>query len=351
MKKGYLVLQNGQVFEGKVFGAEAPRIGELIFTTGVVGYVETLTDPSYCGQIILQTFPLIGNYGVMEEDFEGECAVHGYVVREVCDQPSNFRCEYDLDTYLKKVGVMGLCGVDTRQITRIIRDHGTMNAMICTELPEDLSQIANFRVQKAVEEVTCKEESILEAEGKKKFDVTVIDYGAKRHIAKELAAKGCRVRIVPATYTAQQILEGNPDGIVLSNGPSDPREFAFGVEQVKALFGKVPMLGICMGHQMLALANGADCVKLPYGHHGGNQPIHDKKTGKAYITTQNHNFAVTCENLKNGMVRFVNTNDETCEGIDYPEYKALGAQFHPETCAGSRDTRFLYEEFFKMMED
>ena len=351
MKKGYLVLQNGQVFEGKVFGAEAPRVGELIFTTGVVGYVETLTDPSYCGQIVLQTFPLIGNYGVMEEDFEGECAVHGYVVREVCDMPSNFRCEYDLDTYLKKVGVMGLCGVDTRQITKIIREQGSMNAMICTELPEDISAIADFRVENAVEKVTCKEESVLAAEGEQKYNVTLIDYGAKRHIAKELSKMGCRVRTVPATYTADQILADNPDGIVLSNGPADPRDFAFGVAQVKELFGKVPMLGFCMGHQMLALANGADCVKLPYGHHGGNQPVHDEKTGRAFITTQNHNFAVVADGVANGVVRFVNTNDSTCEGIEYPEHKALGAQFHPEKCAGSRDTSFLYDEFFKMMED
>ena len=351
MKKGYLVLQNGQVFEGQAFGADAPREGELVFTTGMCGYIETLTDPSYAGQIVMQTFPLIGNYGVIESDFEGESAVRGYVVRSFCDHPSNFRCEYDLDSYLKKIGVMGLCGVDTRQITKIIREHGVMNAMICNEVPDDLALLADYAVKGVVEQVTCRSESVVPAEGEEKFRVTLVDYGAKRNIARELSRRGCRVRIVPATFTAEQILEDAPDGVMLSNGPGDPAENVFQIEQIRKMFGKLPIFGICLGHQLTALANGGQTVKLKYGHRGVNQPVRDVNGTRTYITSQNHGYAVVSESLKNGAVRFVNANDFTCEGIDYPNDRAFTVQFHPEACSGPRDTAFLFDEFIKLMQE
>ncbi len=351
MKKGYLVLQNGQVFEGTAFGADVPRIGELVFTTGMCGYVETLTDPSYAGQIVLQTFPMIGNYGIIEEDFEGQSTLFGYVVREACEYPSNFRSDYNLDAYLKKAGVMGLCGVDTRQITKIVRDCGVMNAMICTTLPENLDAIVAYRVEGVVAQTTCRQESVYPAADEERFRVTLIDYGAKANIVRERCARGCRVRVVPATYDAAQILEDAPDGVMLSNGPGDPAENVFAIEQIRKIFGKVPIFGICLGHQLAALANGGQTMKLKYGHRGANQPVRDLERGHTYITSQNHGYAVVNDSVKNATTRFVNANDETCEGLRYEGDCAITAQFHPEACGGPRDTGFLFDEFIKMMED
>ena len=349
MKKGYLILQDGQVFEGVRFGAETDTVGELVFTTGMCGYVETLTDPSYAGQIVMQTYPLIGNYGIIREDFEGACCVKGYVVREYCDTPSNFRTDCDLDTYLKEQGVPGLCGVDTRELTRIIREHGVMNAAICDEIPADLTPIKTYAITGVVEAVSCKEPDRYQAEGEERFRVSLLDYGAKRNIVRELQKRGCTVTVLPATTSAEEILAADPDGVMLSNGPSDPAENTYQIEQIRKLLGKVPMFGICLGHQLTALAAGGSTYKLKYGHRGVNQPVRDLNGVRTYITSQNHGYAVDGDTVKLGKVRFVNANDGTCEGIDYPELKAFTVQFHPEACTGPKDTSFLFDQFVELM--
>ena len=349
MKKGYLILQDGQVFEGVRFGAKTDTVGELVFTTGMCGYVETLTDPSYAGQIVMQTYPLIGNYGIIREDFEGACCVKGYVVREYCDTPSNFRTDCDLDTYLKEQGVPGLCGVDTRELTRIIREHGVMNAAICDEIPADLTPIKTYAITGVVEAVSCKEPDRYQAEGEERFRVSLLDYGAKRNIVRELQKRGCTVTVLPATTSAEEILAADPDGVMLSNGPGDPAENTYQIEQIRKLLGKVPMFGICLGHQLTALAAGGSTYKLKYGHRGVNQPVRDLNGVRTYITSQNHGYAVDGDTVKLGKVRFVNANDGTCEGIDYPELKAFTVQFHPEACTGPKDTSFLFDQFVELM--
>ena len=349
MKKGYLILQDGQVFEGVRFGAETDTVGELVFTTGMCGYVETLTDPSYAGQIVMQTYPLIGNYGIIREDFEGACCVKGYVVREYCDTPSNFRTDCDLDTYLKEQGVPGLCGVDTRELTRIIREHGVMNAAICDEIPADLTPVASYAITGVVEAVSCKEPDRYPAEGEECFRVSLLDYGAKRNIVRELQKRGCTVTVLPASPSAEEILAAGPDGVMLSNGPGDPAENTYQIEQIRKLLGKVPMFGICLGHQLTALAAGGSTYKLKYGHRGVNQPVRDLNGVRTYITSQNHGYAVDGDTVKLGKVRFVNANDGTCEGIDYPELKAFTVQFHPEACTGPKDTTFLFDRFVELM--
>ena len=349
MKKGYLILQDGQVFEGVRFGAETDTVGELVFTTGMCGYVETLTDPSYAGQIVMQTYPLIGNYGIIREDFEGACCVKGYVVREYCDTPSNFRTDCDLDTYLKEQGVPGLCGVDTRELTRIIREHGVMNAAICDEIPADLTPIKTYAITGVVEAVSCKEPDRYQAEGEERFRVSLLDYGAKRNIVRELQKRGCTVTVLPASTSAEEILAADPDGVMLSNGPGDPAENVYQIEQIRKLLGKVPMFGICLGHQLTALAAGGSTYKLKYGHRGVNQPVRDLNGVRTYITSQNHGYAVDGDTVKLGKVRFVNANDGTCEGIDYPELKAFTVQFHPEACTGPKDTSFLFDQFVELM--
>ena len=349
MKKGYLILQDGQVFEGVRFGAETDTVGELVFTTGMCGYVETLTDPSYAGQIVMQTYPLIGNYGIIREDFEGACCVKGYVVREYCDTPSNFRTDCDLDTYLKEQGVPGLGGVDTRELTRIIREHGVMNAAICDEIPADLTPIKTYAITGVVEAVSCKEPDRYQAEGEERFRVSLLDYGAKRNIVRELQKRGCTVTVLPATTSAEEILAADPDGVMLSNGPGDPAENTYQIEQIRKLLGKVPMFGICLGHQLTALAAGGSTYKLKYGHRGVNQPVRDLNGVRTYITSQNHGYAVDGDTVKLGKVRFVNANDGTCEGIDYPELKAFTVQFHPEACTGPKDTSFLFDQFVELM--
>ena len=349
MKKGYLILQDGQVFEGVRFGAETDTVGELVFTTGMCGYVETLTDPSYAGQIVMQTYPLIGNYGIIREDFEGACCVKGYVVREYCDTPSNFRTDCDLDTYLKEQGVPGLCGVDTRELTRIIREHGVMNAAICDEIPADLTPIKTYAITGVVEAVSCKEPDRYQAEGEERFRVSLLDYGAKRNIVRELQKRGCTVTVLPASTSAEEILAADPDGVMLSNGPGDPAENTYQIEQIRKLLGKVPMFGICLGHQLTALAAGGSTYKLKYGHRGVNQPVRDLNGVRTYITSQNHGYAVDGDTVKLGKVRFVNANDGTCEGIDYPELKAFTVQFHPEACTGPKDTSFLFDQFVELM--
>lgn len=350
MKKAYLVLSNGMIFEGEAIGAEGEVIGETVFTTGVVGYIETLTDPSYAGQIVVQTFPAIGNYGVEEEDFEGHCAVKGYVVRELCDHPSNFRSQYELEKFLKDNNVPGIAGVDTREITRVIRESGVMNGMICSSLPSDLSPINNFVIEGVVAQESTKENEFFPANGEKKYNVTLIDYGAKHNIIRCLCSRGCDVTVVPYNTSAEDILAANPDGVMLSNGPGDPAENVYSIEQIQKLVGKLPVFGICLGHQLLAIAMGGKTEKLKYGHRGGNQPVKCLKTPRTYITSQNHGYAVVADSLKGiGNELFKNANDGTCEGMEYPGKDCFSVQFHPEACAGPCDTSYLFDDFIKMM--
>ena len=350
MEKAYLVLSNGKIFEGTRIGADIDSVGETVFTTGMEGYLETLTDPSYAGQIITQTFPLIGNYGVIEEDFEGRAFAKGYVVRELCDEPSNFRCQYPLDKFLKDNNIPGICGIDTRELTRILREEGVMNAKICSRIPDELSEIREYRVAGVVDEVGRKEAEVFPAEGESRFNVTLIDYGAKKNIIRCLQKRGCTVTAVPHTYAAEQILEGKPDGIMLSNGPGDPAENTFCIEQIKKLLGNVPIFGICLGHQLTALAMGGQTVKLKYGHHGANQPVKMDDGSRTYITSQNHNFAVVSDSLKGkGREIFFNANDGSCEGMEYSDLNCFTVQFHPEACGGPKDTEFLFNKFINMM--
>ena len=350
MEKAWLVLQDGTAFEGQRFGAAGDAVGELVFTTNMCGYLETLTDPSYAGQIVLQTFPLIGNYGVIEADFEGECRVKGYVVRHWCPTPSNFRCQYDLDAFLKAKGVPGICGIDTREVTRIIRENGVTNAVITSVPPADLAAVAAYRVEGAVASVTCAAPHALPAEGKETHHVALLDYGAKANIARELQKRGCRVTVLPADTSAEQVLALGADGLLLSNGPGDPAENAGCIAELSKLLGKLPIFGICLGHQLLALAAGGRTVKLKYGHRGANQPARDLLGGRTYITSQNHGYAVVADSVPGARPRFVNANDGTCEGLDYPGKQAFTVQFHPEACAGPRDTGFLFDRFIQLME-
>lgn len=348
--KRYLVLQDGTVFEGQAFGSDITSIGELVFTTGMCGYIETLTDPSYYGQIVLQTFPLIGNYGIIEPDFEGKCHVKGYVVREWCDAPSNFRCQYDLDKFLKDNNIPGIYGVDTREITRTIREMGVMNAMLSDEIPSSLEKIKSYSVTNAVKSVTSKETETMQPENEMKYKVVLMDFGAKANIARSLAKRGCEVICVPGTATAEEVLAHAPDGIMLSNGPGDPQENTDIIKEIAKLFGKKPMFGICLGHQLMALSQGGNTVKLKYGHRGPNQPVKDILGTRTFITSQNHGYAVLSDSIKNGKIRYINANDSTCEGIDYIENKAFSVQFHPEACSGPKDTEFLFDRFCALMQ-
>ena len=346
----YLVLSNGRIFQGRRIGAHLNRIGELVFTTGMEGYLETLTDPSYYGQIVTQSFPLIGNYGVIEEDFEGSSSLFGYIVRELCDNPSNFRSQYRLNEYLKAHSIPGLCDVDTREIVRVTREEGVMNAMICDEVPESLDEIRSFRVLDAVPSVTGKLKTDYPADGEPHFTVALMDYGAKMNIVRSLQSRGCKVLVYPADTAAETVLDDDPDGIMLSNGPGDPTENQYAIEQIAKFLGKKPVFGICLGHQLTALALGGKTMKLKYGHRGGNQPVKDLKTGRTWITSQNHGYAVIPDSVcEIGHLSFVNANDGSCEGISYPQLNCKTVQFHPEAASGPRDTGFLFDEFLSMM--
>lgn len=349
MKKAYLVLQNGQVYEGQRFGAEGESLGELVFTTGMGGYLETLTDPSYYGQIVVQTFPLMGNYGVIPADFEGIPRLRAYVVREWCPAPSNFRSEGDLDSILKERNIPGLWGVDTRLLTRTLRDEGVMNALLCDHVPEDLSAIASYRVTDALAAVSCGEKQVVSPSGRTKHRVALLDYGMKGNILRELTGRGCEVTVCPASTAAEEILSGGFDGLMLSNGPGDPAENAFQIAQLQLLLGRLPLFGICLGHQLTALAAGGSTYKLKFGHRGVNQPVRVPGSHRTYITSQNHGYAVA-EGVPGGEVSYLNANDSSCEGMDYPGLRAFTVQFHPEACAGPKDTAFLFDRFISLME-
>ncbi len=353
MQTAYLVLSNGQVFEGKRFGAPGSPTGELVFTTGMCGYVETLSDPSYYGQIVLQTFPLIGNYGIIKADMESRKSyVTAYIVREVCEEPSNFRAGGTLDAFLKEQNVPGLYDVDTREITKIIRETGVMNARIVDEVMEASSHgLSDFVIENAVASVSETFLRLYPAIGEKRRRVALLDCGAKRNIVRELCKRGCEVLLLPYDTTAETLLSYKPDGVMLSNGPGDPVENVGVIREIKKLLNRVPIFGICLGHQLLALASGGQTIKLKYGHRGANQPVRDVETGRVYITSQNHGYAVVSDSLAHcgAKLRLHNANDMTCEGVDYPDIGAFSVQFHPEACAGPQDTAILFDRFIDLM--
>lgn len=357
MKKVYLILENGKVFEGESIGAEGEVIGEVVFTTAMTGYLETLTDPSYYGQMVCQTFPLIGNYGVMEEDFESPHSfVKGYIVRDVCDTPSNFRSQGKLDDMLKKLGVIGICGIDTRELTKIVRESGVMNAIITdrpTLDPAKKKQLDEYVIKDAVKSVSCTQKRVVCTVKKPKKRVALLDYGIKKNIIEKLAKRGCEVTVFPHNTSAEEIINFAPDGIMLSNGPGNPEENTYEITQIKKLVKSgIPMFGICIGHQLLALSQGAKTYKLKYGHRGGNQPVKDLESGRVYVSTQNHGYAVDNDTIpKSAKVTFVNVNDGTCEGIDYKNSNVFSVQFHPEACAGPLDTGYLFDRFMENMEE
>ena len=355
-RAAYLILENGTVFEGKAFGAEKETTGELVFTTAMTGYLETLTDPSYYGQVVIQTFPLIGNYGVIPADFESDSpSLKGYIVREWCQVPSNFRCEGDLDTFLKESGIPGIYGIDTRALTRIVREYGVLNCKISYSpdvTKEELDEIKNYVITEAVESTTIKEKEHFDAENGD-LNVVLMDFGAKHNIGRELVKRGCNLTVVPAHTTADEIKAMNPDGVMLSNGPGDPSDNTEIIAELKKLcdFG-IPTFGICLGHQLLALSQGAKTEKLKYGHRGANQPAKEVETGRVYITSQNHGYAVVSDSMpENGKVSFVNGNDNTSEGVNYTNMPAFSVQFHPEACGGPHDTAFLFDRFIELMKN
>jgi len=397
--KAVLVLANGLVFEGIGIGATGTVIGEAVFTTGMTGYLETLTDPSYFGQIVTQTFPLIGNYGVIPHDFESsKIHIRGYIVRDLCDQPSNFRCGDELNNFLLDNKIIGLAGIDTRKLTKVLREAGVMNGMIISgnspealkafaalENPAEkeklLTEIKAYVIKDAVKTVTLDADKIEEpadvvfktsaeyravpvtkdglkvndpevamknGKGKK---VVLWDFGAKANIRRELLKRGLEVETVSADTTAEEILKRNPDGVMLSNGPGDPAENVEIIKNIKKICeSKTPIFGICLGHQMLALAKGATTSKLKYGHRGGNQPVKQLSTGRVYISSQNHGYAVNNDSLPAGAkLSFVNTNDGTCEGITYTDIPAFSVQYHPEASGGPLDTNFLFDDFVSLI--
>ena len=342
----YLILENGMTFEGKYFGAQGEITGEIVFTTGMTGYLETLTDQSYYGQIVLQTFPLIGNYGVIPSDFESaSVGARAYIVKYPCSTPSNFRSENDLGAFLKERGIIGLYGIDTRALTKIIRKSGVMNGKISSSPPTDaaIAEVKAYSILNAVASVSSRN---VEKTGGGSRRVVLMDFGAKRGIAAALAARDCEVWTFPHDATAQDILQKKPRGVMLSNGPGDPAEPANNgiIETIRALLQNgVPVFGICLGHQLLALAKGYQTKKLKFGHRGANQPVKEIATGRVYITSQNHGYAVVADNGS-----FVNVNDGTCEGMDYGD--SFSVQFHPEACSGPLDTSFLFDRFIKRMD-
>lgn len=344
-KKVYLTLQNGKTFVGKRFGANGESVGELVFTTGVVGYVETLTDPSFYGQVVVQTFPTIGNYGVAPEDAESDKAyLSAYVVREVCEIPSNFRSQGTLDDYLKKMGVIGVYGIDTRELTKIIRENGSMNVAITDKPLSDLSVLKTNTTAGALEKVSCKNVEYFGDENGVK--VAVWDFGVKNSIIENLTKRGCRCIKVPYNTDADEILSLDVKGVVLSNGPGNPAENCSVIENVKKVLGKVPVFGIGFGHQLVALAMGGMTNKMERGHRGANQPVKELSTGKTYTTSQNHGYDVVVSSIeKIAKVDYVSVNDGSCEGCEYKNVNAVTVQFDPTECGGARGTTFFYDNF------
>lgn len=357
-----LALEDGTIFKGRSFGSPGTAYGEVVFNTSLSGYQEVLTDPSYKGQMVTMTYPLIGNYGVNPEDVESRRPfVEAFIVKEASRIASNWRSQKTLDEYLKENNIVGLEGIDTRALTRHIRQEGSMKGVISTDVlePERLIQKArdseSLVGKDLVQAVTCKEmyEWSSVTTNKKQFTVVVVDCGVKYNILRRLEAHHCRVVVVPARTLAETMLQQHPDGILLSNGPGDPDGIRYVVEAVKKLIGKLPIFGICMGHHMLTMALGGKMRKLKFGHHGGNHPVRDVKTGKIFISVQNHNFYCDLKTLdtKHIEITHLNLNDGTLEGIRHKKYPLFAVQFHPEASPGPHDTDYLFKNFITMIKE
>ncbi len=343
--KAKLILENGMVFEGNPFGYLKENVGEVVFTTGMTGYQEVLTDPSYYGQIVTMTYPLIGNYGVNLEDVESsKPQVKGFIVREKCNMPNNFRCELTLDDYLKQNKIIGLEGIDTRALTKILRNNGTMKGIIVLDDSklEDVSEKLNsFSNKEAVHIVTTKKKYEIPGEGK---HVAIIDYGIKQNIIRCFKKRGCRLTVFPSSVSAEEVLSVNPDLVFVSNGPGDPQDLEYEIQTIKNIIGKKPIVGICLGHQLLALSLGGNTTKLKFGHRGGNHPVKDLETGKVHITSQNHGYVVDSmpEDVE---ATHININDGTIEGLKHKTMPIYSVQFHPEASAGPKDSEYIFDRF------
>ena len=360
-----LVLADGTVFQGTRMGAEGEFLGEVCFNTSMAGYQEILTDPSYAGQMVSMTYPLIGNYGVNPEDVEsGKIYMGGFIVRESSRTRSNWRSTGDLDGYLKQQGVIGLEGIDTRALTKHLRSYGAMQAALSSvdldrrKLLKKVEEAPGLVGRDLVREVTVEEPYVWSEglTGESEYEVVAYDFGIKRNILRLLTAQGCKVTVVPAVTTAEQILERDPDGVFLSNGPGDPEPVTYAIESIRGLLGKKPVFGICLGHQLLGLALGGRTYKLKFGHRGGNQPVMNRDTGRVEITAQNHGFAVEPESLTGcpfGEVELthINLNDNTLEGMRCREAGAFSVQYHPEASPGPHDSRYLFRRFLDLMEE
>lgn len=390
--KAFLILEDGTVFEGKHIGADKEIISEIVFNTSMAGYLEVLTDPSYAGQAVCMTYPLIGNYGICKEDMESARPwPDGFIVRELSRIPSNFRSDITIQEFLEEHGVPGIAGIDTRALTKILRRMGTMNGMITTneqyQIDEVLPRLKAYTTGKVVEKVTCEKPYTIKGatslaqngplSGSARFDadtyaagkkelrpslvkelnglgkrVALLDLGTKDNIAHSLAMRGCDVTVYPALTTAEEILRDKPDGIMLSNGPGDPKECGSIIAQIKKLYDSdLPIFAICLGHQLMALATGADTFKMKYGHRGGNHPVKDLETGRVYISSQNHGYVVDMDKLDERIAvpAFVNVNDGTCEGLSYTGKNIFTVQYHPEACCGPQDSGYLFDRFIAMM--
>lgn len=352
--KAELILENGMKFKGSAFGYIKETVGEVVFTTGMTGYQETLTDPSFAGQIVTMTYPLIGNYGINLDDMESRKPfLKALIVREKCDMPNNWRCEMVLDGFLKQNKIMGLEGIDTRALTRTIREKGCMKGIITTRVddltPSQVKQkFDTYTNVYAVKEVTIDKPYTINGIG---THLAVLDCGIKQGILRDLSKRGCKLSVFPAFTSAEEILDVNPDALFLGNGPGDPKDIPEVIETVKALIdsGK-PVLGICLGHQLISLALGCNTTKLKFGHHGGNHPVKDLQTGRVYITSQNHNYVV-CDLSDEVEPTFINVNDGSIEGIRHKTKPIYSVQFHPEASPGPLDTQMLFDRFLKIIEE
>lgn len=352
MKKK-LVLENGKVFYGEGFGSNDKKIAEIVFNTSMVGYQEILSDPSYCDQIVVMTYPLIGNYGINRDDFESlNPAIFGFIVKEACQKPNNFRSVINLDSFLKSKSIAGIEKIDTRAITKKIREIGTIKAIMSDSLEDKDSIIKMLKntpyANNQVKTVSTQKSFLIPNSGKK---VVLIDYGAKLGIIRELIKRNCYLTVVPYNTSADEILSLNPDGIMLSNGPGNPKDIPESIETIKNLIGKFPMFGICLGHQLISLACGAETIKLKFGHRGGNHPVKDLETNKVSITSQNHSYAVKTESLNktNLILTHISLNDGSCEGIKHKKYPIFSVQYHPESTPGPQDSKYLFDNFINLM--
>ena len=385
--KAFLILEDGTVFNGTSIGSTREVISEIVFNTSMTGYLEVLTDPSYAGQAVCMTYPLIGNYGICREDMESrKLWPDGFIVRELSRIPSNFRSNATIQEFLAEYGIPGIAGIDTRALTKILREKGTMNGMITTKEPTDMealkARLKAYTVGDVVDIVTCEHKYSLKGvtdlsengpiSGSAKYTgekekrpslvrklngkgkkVALLDLGAKENIARSLVQRGCDVTVYPAGTTAEEIFADHPDGIMLSNGPGDPKSCTQIIKNIKDLYdGDIPIFAICLGHQLMALATGADTYKMKYGHRGGNHPVKDLSTGRVYISSQNHGYVVDMDKLdpKIATPAFVNVNDGTCEGLSYTGKNIFTVQFHPEACPGPQDSGYLFDRFIEMME-